>query len=772
MSAEELLAIEQEMSAVQFTNAQGLVRSFDEYRDILVAIKPLTEADLTNGRLNLKAVNERLKIEKERRKEQERIKALAEAEYDLGLAVLSQYDESIDPLQRAIQMRRSQMKYEEDITKIRYSGLENVVSEAMESDVWTMATRATKKRLEDLRKGQELVLNEMRDMFEKYNQDVAFILANPDLSAATKSKKINELFATLRTRLGEEFGLTETVLTEQQGIFNSQIGAVIAAANATGQVIPEITWTQTLLGKVKAGLDGLILMMENKAKRIADLIAAIKSAASQDTSAPAGDTAESVAKKLDAVNSLLLTTGRIGERERAGYTRGINQLRQMTDIDAVRIQYNKLYGQLVRAGATDEDFRIAGFARGGVMPAGKMALVGEQGPELIIPQQKGLVVNNSLTSKLMQALRTGRIRTDGGIGTPSTPPVKPPPWRDDYRNDPSTPYAYPSWNVPGLPIKTPIILDKRATGLGNVTRYPGYFGTRSPYVSTQTDGVVQGGTGWEELLGGRPLPRLKKNQIGTWKGSPTGKIGPLMSVAERGLYNVMSKASGVATAAFAAADILNAEKRGEPVGRAIMRNIFAVAGTALAGIAMAGSGLASALSGGAALPAFAASIAAASVAGTAGDAAGGSLYDLMDAAFGSRAKPFREIITRPGFTGLWEHTKGQYGKDIFKPYTPTSGARGVRSRASGGNVEAMSPYLVGEKGPEIVLPQSRGLVLNNSVSSRILGMLGSGGAASTSSNVTINVNNPVIRNENDIRKLALEISRVQASQFRTEGGRL
>jgi hypothetical protein len=63
-------------------------------------------------------------------------------------------------------------------------------------------------------------------------------------------------------------------------------------------------------------------------------------------------------------------------------------------------------------------------------------------------------------------------------------------------------------------------------------------------------------------------------------------------------------------------------------------------------------------------------------------------------------------------------------------------------------------------------------VLNNGITSRILGMLGSGGAASTSSNVIINVNNPVIRNENDIRKLAQEISRVQASQFRTEGGRL
>jgi hypothetical protein len=91
--------------------------------------------------------------------------------------------------------------------------------------------------------------------------------------------------------------------------------------------------------------------------------------------------------------------------------------------------------------------------------------------------------------------------------------------------------------------------------------------------------------------------------------------------------------------------------------------------------------------------------------------------------------------------------------------------------ASGGIMQKNQLSLVSEKGPELVLPQSRGLVLNNSISSRLLGMLtGKGGGGGN--NVTINVNNPVIRSDNDIRKLATEISRVQASQFRTEGGRL
>jgi hypothetical protein len=97
--------------------------------------------------------------------------------------------------------------------------------------------------------------------------------------------------------------------------------------------------------------------------------------------------------------------------------------------------------------------------------------------------------------------------------------------------------------------------------------------------------------------------------------------------------------------------------------------------------------------------------------------------------------------------------------------------RTAKKKASGGIMSKRQLTLVGERGPELVLPQSRGLVLNNSISSRLLGMLtGKGGGGGN--NVTINVNNPVIRSDNDIRKLATEISRVQASQFRTEGGRL
>jgi phage-related minor tail protein len=86
--------------------------------------------------------------------------------------------------------------------------------------------------------------------------------------------------------------------------------------------------------------------------------------------------------------------------------------------------------------------------------------------------------------------------------------------------------------------------------------------------------------------------------------------------------------------------------------------------------------------------------------------------------------------------------------------------------AGGGN-----PYLVGEAGPELFLPQKSGLVLNNSISSRLMGML-SGSAAGGGSNVVININNPSVRNDGDIRKLADQITRAQVSIFRTQGGRL
>jgi phage-related minor tail protein len=126
------------------------------------------------------------------------------------------------------------------------------------------------------------------------------------------------------------------------------------------------------------------------------------------------------------------------------------------------------------------------------------------------------------------------------------------------------------------------------------------------------------------------------------------------------------------------------------------------------------------------------------------------------------------MITR--FSGMTDYEKLLTQSNIID--SAISNATGNRF-ARGGNMQSGRIGLVGEQGPELFLPRSSGMVLSNSISSRLMGMLGGGGMAMAgANNVTINVNNPVIRSDNDIRKLANEISKAQASQFRVNGGRL
>jgi len=110
-------------------------------------------------------------------------------------------------------------------------------------------------------------------------------------------------------------------------------------------------------------------------------------------------------------------------------------------------------------------------------------------------------------------------------------------------------------------------------------------------------------------------------------------------------------------------------------------------------------------------------------------------------------------------------------KDVKATSGSISSELSLKGLARGGMAMGGNPYLVGEGGPELFLPRSSGLVLNNSVSSRLMSML-TGRPDRAGSNVTINVNNPVIRNDQDIRKLADQITRAQVSAFRTSGGRL
>ena len=396
----------------------------------------------------------------------------------------------------------------------------------------------------------------------------------------------------------------------------------------------------------------------------------------------------------------------------------------------------------------------------------KLALI-QRFPELYKKLQM-----SSIGSSLKRRIFTPINRDGGGpvvpypTPTPTPRPYTPPtptprPYTPPTSATPENPWSF---NWPDLGLRSPYILDRRATGLGNAVNAGR---TMSPYMSNLSSGVVKGGTGWSSYFGGRPLPGLQPGQLGTWKGSPTGKVGPLMSVAERGKYNVLSKGSALLSGFLAMQDIASSTEHGEPIGRAVMRNIFGVGGSLLGGLMMAGSGVATALTGGAAIPTLIASIAASTALGTAGEAFGGGLYDFMDSAFGSSGSaPFSEIIKRQGFPGLWRHTKGQYGKDIFTPYSPSMPIGG--HRAFGGKVNPFIPYMVGENGPELMVPGSLGGSIIPNHKLRGPGNIGSM-ASGQSVNASVIINNPTVSNSADIDKLAAKVSEAQTRALRAAG---
>lgn len=75
-------------------------------------------------------------------------------------------------------------------------------------------------------------------------------------------------------------------------------------------------------------------------------------------------------------------------------------------------------------------------------------------------------------------------------------------------------------------------------------------------------------------------------------------------------------------------------------------------------------------------------------------------------------------------------------------------------KAVGGPVFKGNQYLVGENGPELFTPGASGKITSNSLLS-----------GANRGNITINVNNPVVRNDSDIKKLANEVSRVLQRQM-------
>ena len=62
---------------------------------------------------------------------------------------------------------------------------------------------------------------------------------------------------------------------------------------------------------------------------------------------------------------------------------------------------------------------------------------------------------------------------------------------------------------------------------------------------------------------------------------------------------------------------------------------------------------------------------------------------------------------------------------------------GIFGKASGGTVQANQPYLVGEKGPELIVPRNRGHVMNSDLTA---GAMGGGGDVYVTNNFTMAAN--------------------------------
>lgn len=81
-----------------------------------------------------------------------------------------------------------------------------------------------------------------------------------------------------------------------------------------------------------------------------------------------------------------------------------------------------------------------------------------------------------------------------------------------------------------------------------------------------------------------------------------------------------------------------------------------------------------------------------------------------------------------------------------KPPVPARGLSGIRARAVGGPVSGMSPYVVGERGPEMFVPRVSGTIVTTSALERYTRTRESGAgntAAPASNNISVTVNNPV-----------------------------
>jgi hypothetical protein len=96
----------------------------------------------------------------------------------------------------------------------------------------------------------------------------------------------------------------------------------------------------------------------------------------------------------------------------------------------------------------------------------------------------------------------------------------------------------------------------------------------------------------------------------------------------------------------------------------------------------------------------------------------------IDAETAEASRKIRELLNLTG------QLTGEYGQGL-----------GFKKRATGGPVDAGTPYMVGEKGPELFVPSGYGRIVDAfSTNKALLSNAGGSMGGSGGGNVTINVN--------------------------------
>jgi hypothetical protein len=133
-----------------------------------------------------------------------------------------------------------------------------------------------------------------------------------------------------------------------------------------------------------------------------------------------------------------------------------------------------------------------------------------------------------------------------------------------------------------------------------------------------------------------------------------------------------------------------------------------------------------------------------------------------------KSRPVDAVAFNNMMQGIWG-TLQTSAKSMYKRFSGGADwdGRGTSAFAKGGMMDANRLGLVGEQGPELFVPTRRGMIIPHSVTDAIMNSMGTKGGMAT----IININNPVVRDDRDIRKMAEKVSAAQVSVLRSYGRR-